>query len=49
MEFGLDDFVAQPSHGKLQLCTKEHLIFIADHFGITVPKQAKKQVIGCVF
>lgn len=45
MESDLDDFVAQPSHDKLHLCTKKHLIFVADHFGITVPKQARKQVI----
>lgn len=45
MEFNLDEFVAQPSLDKLNRCTKKHLTILADYFGITVPKQAKKQVI----
>ncbi len=45
MEFNLDDFVAHPSLDKLHSCTKEHLIVIADHYCVTVPKQAKKQVL----
>lgn len=41
----VDDFMAHPSHDKLQLCPKEHLIFVANNFGITVSKWARKQVI----
>ena len=45
MEFNVDEFVAQPSLDKLHPLTKEHLVVIVDHFGIAVPKQAKKKVI----
>ena len=45
MGINVDEFVAQPSL-ELHHCTKEHLVVIADHYGITVPKQAIKNVIG---
>lgn len=45
MEFSLEDFVAQLSLDKFHRFTKEHLMVVADHFGVTVSKQSRKQVI----
>ena len=45
MEFKLEDFVAQPSLDLLGRCTKAQLCAIADHYDISVSKQAKTQLL----
>uniref|UniRef100_A0A671UEB7 Gypsy retrotransposon integrase-like protein 1 n=1 Tax=Sparus aurata TaxID=8175 RepID=A0A671UEB7_SPAAU len=45
MEFNLEDFVEQPTLNKLHTCTKDNLLAIADHFCVTLLKQAKKEVV----
>ena len=45
MEFNLEEFAAQPSLDKFHHCMKEHLNIIAEHFGVSVSKNLRKQVI----
>lgn len=44
MEFNLNEFVEQPTLDKLHPCKKDNLSAIVDHFCVTLPKQAKKEV-----
>jgi len=45
MEFDLDDFVEKPTIEKLDKCTKESLILIAEKINIPISKQVAKHVI----
>lgn len=45
MEFNLNEFVEQPTLDKLHPCKRYNLFAIVDHFCVTLPKQAKKEVI----
>lgn len=45
MEFKLEDFVRAPTVELVHKCTVEQLLSVAEHFKITVTKQAKKAVI----
>uniref|UniRef100_A0A8C6T4W0 CCHC-type domain-containing protein n=1 Tax=Neogobius melanostomus TaxID=47308 RepID=A0A8C6T4W0_9GOBI len=45
MGFDLGDFVAEPSVGQLDGCTKNDLLEIAAHYKINVSKQDKKKII----
>ena len=44
-DFKLEEFVDQPTLGVFHKCKRDHLVAIADHYGITVSKTLNKQTI----
>lgn len=44
----VEDFLQNPSDGLLDVCTKDELIKLAEHFEIEIPGQARKDHILCV-
>lgn len=45
LSFNLEDFVAAPTLDVFHRCTKDNLVALAEHFEITVAKQANKAII----
>ncbi|XP_043968384.1 uncharacterized protein LOC122828679 isoform X1 [Gambusia affinis] len=45
MSFSLEDFVQAPSHEQLELCRKDDLLCLAEHFDISVKKHFSKAEI----
>lgn len=45
MKFKLEELVEIPALEGFHLCTRENLLFIADHYELAVSKQIKKQTI----